>query len=110
MLFCALSAAKGMVIKMKKSLNEFEVSVMKNRIKELRGAALLPKICYEEFHLNFYRYFDKIQLDESNYGDAFLYAFSKITPVIDDGELIVGKTVSELTGKDREEWDTKYYI
>ena len=83
---------------------------MKNRIRQLRDKAVSPKICYEEFHLNFYRYFDenKLQLDENNYGDAFYYAFSKITPRIDENELIVGKTVSELTENDSKAWEEEY--
>ena len=81
-----------------------------SRIQKLRDMAVAPSMCYFEFYLNFYRYFEeKGEIYKiSGYGDAFYYACSKITPVIDEGELIVGKPVSKMNDFDQKDWDEKY--
>ncbi|MBQ2708753.1 MAG: hypothetical protein IJF67_10845, partial [Clostridia bacterium] len=72
------------------------------RIRRLRDRAVSPKICYHEFWLNFYRVYDG-----NNYGDAFYHAMGALTPVIEDDELIVGRTVPCLSPEDAAEWETK---
>ena len=72
------------------------------RIRRLRDRAVSPKICYHEFWLNFYRVYDG-----NNYGDAFYHAMDALTPVIEDDELIVGRTVPCLSPEDAAEWETR---
>ncbi|MBO5220635.1 MAG: hypothetical protein J6C52_14500, partial [Clostridia bacterium] len=72
------------------------------RIRRLRDRAVSPKICYHEFWLNFYRVYDG-----NNYGDAFYHAMDALTPVIEDDELIVGRTVPCLSREDAAEWETR---
>ena len=71
------------------------------RIKRLRDRAVSPRICYNEFFLNFYRVYDG-----SNYGDAYYHALASLTPVIEEDELIVGRTVPCLSPEDAAEWET----
>ena len=78
-----------------------------DRVEFLRGRALDPVISYDEFYLLFYR-----RLDENSgsrrekIADAWAYAFENTTPVIDEGELIVGNPGREISGAERAELDT----
>jgi hypothetical protein len=77
------------------------------RIGLLRERAVAPGICYLEFYLHFYRYFQQKGLPYSHehYGDAFYFACERITPVIEDGELIVGRVVGGLDAALSAEWN-----
>ncbi|MBQ2957037.1 MAG: hypothetical protein IJE08_11310, partial [Clostridia bacterium] len=77
------------------------------RIESLRNAAVAPFIFYDEFYLNFYRRYSRnsgLGLRERRYADAYAHAMSMVTPVIDDGELIVGKCSVQLTADENAEW------
>jgi len=71
----------------------------RDRIRRLRDKAVRPVVCYNEFHLHFYRVFD-----ESNYGEAFFHALSSLTPVIEEDELIVGRPLPVLSDEDAQQW------
>ncbi len=79
----------------------------KQRVKMLREKAVKPIISYHRFHLEFYK---TLQADLSNdpfairYARAYRYAFSKIQPVIDDKELLVGKSNLPLSDKEMQEF------
>ncbi len=77
------------------------------RIEKLRAAALEPVIGYEEFYYYFFQHFAASEGNgtlEERYAAAYEYAFANGTPVIDDGELIVGKACTPLTGAQLTEW------
>lgn len=64
------------------------------RIESLRKKALCPAIQYSRFHMDFYDHYLKnvgVSGKVAAYGEAVTYAFQRVVPVIDDGELIVGK-------------------
>jgi len=77
-----------------------------NRIEQLRARALNYPAQYAEFFGWFYRYvLDHPETDlMGNYADAYRFASRKLTPVIDDGELIVGKCKNFLTDEERARW------
>ena len=72
----------------------------KNRLSTLRDAAVAPQITYDQFRFAFY---DKLSGNqelgafEYRYVDAYKWACEQVTPVIDPGELIVGKCRTPLT-------------
>ncbi len=76
------------------------------RIRMLRERALAPGICYQEFYLHFYHYFVERDLPycHEHYGEAFYFACANVTPVIEQGELIVGKTIDALPARMAAEW------
>ena len=80
------------------------------RIESLRRAELDHVHCYDEFFYLFYKRYDESTLgsEYERYADAFYYAFSHLTPMITDGELIVGELRGSLSGKAREEWESRY--
>lgn len=82
--------------------------MVSNRIQRLRDKAVSPSICIEEFLIYFHEYFGDGDYDGRNYGKAFLYACSNITPVIDEDELVVGKTVAELSPRLTQMWHKGY--
>ena len=64
------------------------------RIEKLRSKALCPAIQYGRFHIDFYdRYLSNVSSvgKRKAYAEAVSYAFDRVVPVIDEGELIVGK-------------------
>ncbi len=63
-----------------------------------------------EFYTLFYKQYEKQNAltDEIRYADAFYYAFSKLTPQIADGELIVGSRDVSIFDEIRAEWNEKY--
>ena len=79
----------------------------KIRLKALRDAAVAPQITYEQFRFAFY---DKLSGNESmgafeyRYVDAYCWACEQVTPVIDPGELIVGKCRTPLTAQQEQRW------
>jgi len=81
-----------------------------NRIEHLRQAALNLVYCKSEFNYLFYkRYIDlKGKSDYEKYADAFNFAFSKLTPNILDGELIVGEIKNRLSASEKEEFENIY--
>jgi len=75
------------------------------RIERLRERAIEPVICYDEFYLHFYRRLSQAEgCFENRIGQAWAYAFEHVTPVIDEDELIVGKSSGRLTGDLQQEW------
>jgi len=80
------------------------------RIESLRQAALKNTHCNDEFYYLFFKKYSESSegSEYKKYADAFRYAFSKLTPRITDGELIVGEIKGELFGKEVEEWEGKY--
>ena len=77
------------------------------RVSKLRAGAVAPAVCYLEFYLHFYRYFSVRGLPYSpeRYGEAFYYACERVTPVIEDGELIVGRVIGGLNAEMTQEWN-----
>ena len=79
------------------------------RIEALRREALDPDINRDEFFYNFFRrYDDDGAPDYEVYADAFYNAFDMLTPVISEGELILGKCGATLDAENFEEWNNKY--
>ncbi len=79
----------------------------RQRIEKLRSAAVEPVICYDAFYLAFFeRWADNQALgsDEARYADAYARALGSMEPVIDDGELIVGKASHPLSHEKAERW------
>ncbi len=77
------------------------------RLAALRAAALDAPHAYQEFYLYYFRRFaqnENLGRLEERYADAYSYAFWHMTPVIDEGELIVGKAATPLTGEQKAEW------
>ncbi len=79
----------------------------KNRLSTLRDAAVAPQITYDQFRFAFY---DKLSGNqelgtfEYRYVDAYKWACEQVTPVIDPGELIVGKCRTPLTQQQEQRW------
>lgn len=80
------------------------------RIEKLRKIALDNVYCLDEFFYHFYKMYNEIDNSSEfiKYGEAFYYAFSNLTPVILDGELIVGEIGNNLTSIEKEEWKNVY--
>ncbi|MBO4299393.1 MAG: hypothetical protein J5998_11400, partial [Clostridia bacterium] len=79
----------------------------KARIEALRQAAVEPVICYDGFYLAFFeRYAENEALStrEARYADAYAHAFDGVEPVIDEGELIVGKASRPLPPEKAARW------
>ena len=80
------------------------------RIQHLRNKVLAGTCLSEEFHYLFFKeYFRLNDLpEEERYAASYEYAYSKLTPSISDGELIVGKRDVPLTAQAQKEWETVY--
>ena len=80
------------------------------RIKALRKLALEQGSYHNEFTYLFYKaYAGLSELSEyARYGEAFYTAMDQLTPVIYDGELIVGNSGCALSEKEKLEWRTQY--
>ncbi len=77
------------------------------RINALRAAALNAPFAYNEFYLHYFRRFaenEALGSLEERYADAYSCAFRQMNPIIDEGELIVGKSVTPLTEEQQAEW------
>ncbi len=80
------------------------------RIEKLRKIALSRTHGNPEFNYRFFK-----QYSENNnkseyirYADAFFFAFSKLTPNISSGELIVGEIENNLSDFENKEWENVY--
>lgn len=79
------------------------------RIERLRNEALCFRHTRDEFYYRFYKtYANREGDEEERYGEAFCDAFSYLTPVIGDGELIVGRYEDHMSDGERAEWEAKY--
>lgn len=80
------------------------------RIEKLRKPALDNASSGDGFFYRFYKKYteDSLSSEWEKYADAFYYAFSRLSPKIYNGELIVGTAVNDLTQDEKEEWETKY--
>jgi len=81
------------------------------RIEKLRLETLDHKLNLREFFYRFYEFFDANRHIERHerYGEAFYYAFTHMTPVIADGELIVGRTPSVIDEAIHNGYEEKYH-
>jgi formate C-acetyltransferase len=77
-----------------------------DRIESLRLLALDNKHSNVEFYYKFHKRYKNSEITEKyeRYADAFYYAFSNLTPVVDKGELIIGKPENHLTDAENDEW------
>ena len=82
------------------------------RIEQLRQADLNYSINCNEFFYRFFKCYHKDQdpSDYARYANAFYQAFSQLTPVISDSELIVGRMENRWTAEEAEEWKNTYHI
>lgn len=80
------------------------------RIESLRKLALEQGSYHKEFIYLFYKaYAGLTELPEyARYGESFYIAMDQLTPVIYDGELIVGNSGCALSEKEELEWRTQY--
>lgn len=80
------------------------------RIEKLRLRTLEDGIYNCEFHLLFFKSYEALtDLPESErYAESFYAAFEGLTPVISDGELIVGSRDVPLSPEAQKEWDEVY--
>ncbi len=79
---------------------------MNHRIDLLRQAAVRPPLSYEEFYLHFYRFIQgRDEPLELRVAHASAYAYENTRVHISDGELIVGRSVNDLTEEERAEWE-----
>ncbi len=79
------------------------------RIEFLRNRAISPCISFDGVYLDFLtRYAANETLGNKNkrYTDAYAYALSRLRPVIDENELIVGKPVHPLPESEKSAWDS----
>ena len=85
-------------------MNEFN----KQRIERLRKKAISPVINFNGVYFDFlsrYAQNENLGTREARYADAYAYALSRLHPVIDEDELIVGKPVHPLRKEDEQAWD-----
>ena len=78
------------------------------RIEKLRLAAVEPVICYDAFYLAFFERWEKnaaLGTVEARYTDAYACALGAVDPVIDEGELIVGKASKKLPDEVAVRWE-----
>ena len=79
-----------------------------DRIKNLREKALTPCISYQGGYFDFlcrYRENGALGSKEARYADAYTYAVERFIPVIDEGELLVGKPVHPLKEENLSDWE-----
>ena len=81
-----------------------------HRIEQLRQVALQHRHSHEEFYYHFYKKYCASQEPSAylKYAEAFSFAFSKLTPNITDGELIVGEVFNYLSPEEKTEWWRKW--
>lgn len=82
------------------------------RIEKLRKKVLENSLFSEEFYYLFYKEYERYSdlPEEERYAEAFYFAFSKLTPSISEGELIVGKRDIPLSTEAQKEWDDRYLL
>lgn len=78
-----------------------------DRIERLRDRAVVPIIAYEIFHLHFFKKFDedKELPFYEKYSRAYEYAFNNTPAIIEEDELIVGRSNYILNENERAEWE-----
>ncbi len=81
-----------------------------NRIENLRRAALNGGLVGDEFYYYFYKKYEELSNleEEARYAEAFCDAFAQLPSSISDGELIVGKCCSGLTGEKQQDWEQNF--
>ena len=80
----------------------------RQRVETLRQAAVEPTICYDGFYLAFFERWaqnEALKTREARYADAYARAFDGLEPVIDEGELIVGKASRPLSAEAAARWE-----
>ena len=80
----------------------------KERIEVLRTFAVEPVICYDGFYLAFFERWAQnaaAETTQERYADAYDCALHAVEPVIDEGELVVGKASRPLSPEDAIRWD-----
>ena len=72
-----------------------------DRLDSLRRVALERRVPLDEFHYRFFKRYRESGIvgEFDRYADAFYHMFTKLTPNITDGELIVGECVSGLNAE-----------
>lgn len=77
------------------------------RIARLRSGAVSPTICYDQFRLRFWEtYLSRKELPlEERYTLAYAAAMAAEQPVIDEGELIVGKASTPFSPQEQQRWE-----
>lgn len=80
------------------------------RIDRLRETALNNTIVLDEFYYKFYKHYanNPIEPESKRYANAFYNALATLTPLISEGELIVGKCNQPLSSEEEQEWQSKY--
>ena len=80
------------------------------RIEFLRKQVFENLNFSNEFHYLFYKNYEHHSdlTEEERYAEAFYFAFSKLTPSITEGELIVGKRDIPLCACEQQEWVSVY--
>ncbi len=78
-----------------------------NRIENLRNGAVLPVRKDFDFKLYFYEKYEELSDKPyyERYSQSYMHAFSNMKPTIDEGELIVGKSVRELSRDEADRWE-----
>lgn len=80
------------------------------RIEKLRNRVFEGSLFSDEFYYLFYKEYDRLSAlpETERYAEAFYFAFSKLTPSISEGELIVGKRDLPLSAEEQKEWESVY--
>ena len=80
------------------------------RLEALRSDALKHKLNLDDFFYKFYKKYDALkELPKTErYAESFYSAFSNVTPVILDGELVVGRCGNTLSSAEQAEYQEKY--
>ena len=81
-----------------------------DRIEKLRREALENPVVIREFFYRFYKAFgdSEKEMTYGSYADAYYRALCELTPVISEGELIVGKIGCVMTPEENDEWENRY--
>ena len=81
-----------------------------DRIEKLMREALENPVVIREFFYRFYKAFgdSEKEMTYGSYADAYYRALCELTPVISEGELIVGKIGCVMTPEENEEWENIY--
>ena len=79
------------------------------RIERLRENSVRVSTCYEEFAGYFFEYIADggLEYGYESYGDAYIYACSKVSVNISEDELIVGKPLAGFTEEAAKVWSEK---
>lgn len=78
------------------------------RISTLRKDAIVTSFSFDAMYYAFFSKYEKnasLDSEEARYADAYQFAMKHVEPVIDEGELIVGKPVHPLKEQDRADFE-----